>query len=55
MTLGIEGLHLFTFNNVEATAEWQRKQLAEAQLITPRRRVGSLMSWAPPLHDELRR
>lgn len=27
--LGIEGLHLFTFNNVEATAEWQRKQLAK--------------------------
>lgn len=25
--LGIESLHLFTFNNVEATAEWQRKQL----------------------------
>lgn len=25
--LGIEGLHLFTFNNVEATAAWQRKQL----------------------------
>ena len=21
--------HLFTFNNVEATAEWQRKQLAK--------------------------
>ncbi|MFN8022405.1 MAG: methylenetetrahydrofolate reductase [Acidimicrobiales bacterium] len=28
--LGIEGLHLFTFNNVEATAEWQRKQLAKS-------------------------
>lgn len=27
--LGIEGLHLFTFNNVEATAAWQRKQLAK--------------------------
>jgi methylenetetrahydrofolate reductase (NADPH) len=27
--LNIEGLHLFTFNNVEATAEWQRKQLAK--------------------------
>ncbi len=26
--LGIEGLHLFTFNNVQATAEWQRKMLA---------------------------
>jgi methylenetetrahydrofolate reductase (NADPH) len=26
--LGIEGLHLFTFNNVEATAAWQAKQLA---------------------------
>ena len=25
--LGVEGLHLFTFNNVEATAAWQRKQL----------------------------
>jgi methylenetetrahydrofolate reductase (NADPH) len=25
--LNIDGLHLFTFNNVEATAEWQRKQL----------------------------
>ncbi len=25
--LGLEGLHLFTFNNVEATAAWQRKQL----------------------------
>jgi methylenetetrahydrofolate reductase (NADPH) len=27
--LGIEGLHLFTFNNVQATAEWQRKVLAK--------------------------
>ncbi len=27
--LNIEGLHLFTFNNVEATAEWQRKQLTK--------------------------
>lgn len=27
--LGIEGLHLFTFNNVEATAAWQRKALAK--------------------------
>jgi methylenetetrahydrofolate reductase (NADPH) len=27
--LGIEGLHLFTFNNVDATAEWQRKQLSK--------------------------
>ena len=27
--LGIEGLHLFTFNNVEATAEWQRRMLAK--------------------------
>jgi len=27
--LGIEGLHLFTFNNVQATAEWQRKMLAK--------------------------
>ena len=25
--LNIEGLHLFTFNNVQATAEWQRKML----------------------------
>jgi methylenetetrahydrofolate reductase (NADPH) len=25
--LNIDGLHLFTFNNVEATADWQRKQL----------------------------
>jgi methylenetetrahydrofolate reductase (NADPH) len=25
--LGIEGLHLFTFNNVQATAEWQRRML----------------------------
>jgi methylenetetrahydrofolate reductase (NADPH) len=27
--LGIEGLHVFTFNNVAATADWQRKQLAK--------------------------
>jgi methylenetetrahydrofolate reductase (NADPH) len=27
--LGIEGLHLFTFNNVQATAEWQRSTLAK--------------------------
>ncbi len=27
--LNIEGLHLFTFNNVEATAQWQRKQLTK--------------------------
>ena len=27
--LGIEGLHLFTFNNVEATAAWQTKQVAK--------------------------
>jgi len=27
--LGIEGIHLFTFNNVEATAKWQQKQLAK--------------------------
>lgn len=27
--LNIEGLHLFTFNNVEATADWQGKQLAK--------------------------
>ncbi len=27
--LGIEGLHLFTFNNVAATATWQRQQLAK--------------------------
>ena len=27
--LGIEGLHVFTFNNVEATDAWQRKQLAK--------------------------
>jgi methylenetetrahydrofolate reductase (NADPH) len=27
--LNIEGLHLFTFNNVQATAEWQRKQLVK--------------------------
>lgn len=27
--LNIDGIHLFTFNNVEATAEWQRKQLTK--------------------------
>ena len=27
--LGIEGLHVFTFNNVDATAQWQQKQLAK--------------------------
>lgn len=27
--LNIEGLHLFTFNNVDATAVWQRAQLAK--------------------------
>jgi methylenetetrahydrofolate reductase (NADPH) len=27
--LGIEGLHLFTFNNVEATAAWQRRHAAK--------------------------
>ncbi len=27
--LGIEGLHLFTFNNVEATAAWQQSMLAK--------------------------
>lgn len=27
--LGLEGLHLFTFNNVEATVEWQRRQLSK--------------------------
>jgi len=27
--LNIEGLHLFTFNNVEATAAWQQKQIAK--------------------------
>jgi methylenetetrahydrofolate reductase (NADPH) len=27
--LGIEGIHLFTFNNVEATAAWQKKQLTK--------------------------
>lgn len=26
--LGIEGLHLFTFNNVQATAQWQRRMTA---------------------------
>ncbi len=28
-TLGIEGIHLFTFNNVEDTAAWQRALLAK--------------------------
>ena len=27
--LGIEGIHLFTFNNVQATAGWQQKMLAK--------------------------
>ncbi len=27
--LGIEGIHLFTFNNVQATAEWQQRMLAK--------------------------
>ena len=27
--LNIEGLHLFTFNNVQATVEWQQKMLAK--------------------------
>ena len=27
--LGIEGLHLFTFNNVQATAEWQQRMLTK--------------------------
>lgn len=27
--LNIEGIHLFTFNNVQATAEWQQKMLAK--------------------------
>jgi methylenetetrahydrofolate reductase (NADPH) len=27
--LNIDGIHLFTFNNVEATAKWQRKMLAK--------------------------
>jgi len=27
--LGIEGLHLFTFNNVQATAQWQQRMLAK--------------------------
>ncbi len=27
--LNIEGIHLFTFNNIEATAKWQQKQLAK--------------------------
>jgi hypothetical protein len=26
--LGIEGLHVFTFNNVDATAQWQQAQLS---------------------------
>lgn len=30
-TLGVEGTHLFTFNNVEATAEWQQRMLAKLQ------------------------
>jgi len=25
----IEGIHLFTFNNIQATAEWQTKNLAK--------------------------
>jgi len=29
--LNIEGIHLFTFNNVEATAKWQQKQLAQTR------------------------
>jgi methylenetetrahydrofolate reductase (NADPH) len=29
--LNIEGLHLFTFNNVQATAEWQRRKLSALQ------------------------
>jgi hypothetical protein len=27
--LRIEGVHLFTFNNIDATAEWQRAYLAK--------------------------
>jgi methylenetetrahydrofolate reductase (NADPH) len=27
--LNLEGVHLFTFNNVDATAEWQQKALAK--------------------------
>ena len=27
--LNIEALHLFTFNNVQATAEWQQRMLAK--------------------------
>jgi methylenetetrahydrofolate reductase (NADPH) len=27
--LNIEGVHLFTFNNIEATAAWQQKSLAK--------------------------
>lgn len=27
--LGVEGLHVFTFNNVDATAQWQQTQLAK--------------------------
>ena len=27
--MNIEGLHLFTFNNVDATAQWQTAQLAK--------------------------
>ncbi len=26
--LNIEGIHMFTFNNIDATAEWQRRQLS---------------------------
>jgi len=26
--LGIDGLHVFTFNSIESTAAWQRKALA---------------------------
>ena len=29
--LNIDGIHLFTFNNVEATAKWQQKQLAKTR------------------------
>ena len=27
--LNIEGVHLFTFNNIDATAVWQQKSLAK--------------------------
>ncbi|MFZ9628888.1 MAG: 5,10-methylenetetrahydrofolate reductase, partial [Ilumatobacteraceae bacterium] len=27
--LNIEGVHLFTFNNIKDTADWQRKMLAK--------------------------